>query len=246
MEQREILAYYACRYNGDWNRIAMAEICHEEPLITDIPTPYITICDTAYPVMLKQLRYPPFVLFYEGDITLIQKNCVTVIGSRKITPYGYQVTEHICRELSRKYVLVSGLAKGVDGIVHACAIKNGGRTIGVIGSGLSVHYPYVNEPLYKTMRRDHLILSECPYKTGVRKQHFPWRNRILAALSGKIIVTQAALKSGTMLTVNEALELNREVWCVPHPFDDETGKGCGLLIQQGANLLYETEQLEEF
>lgn len=246
MEQREILAYYACRYNGDWNRIAKAEICHEEPLVTEIPTPYITICDAAYPDMLKQLRYPPFVLFYEGDITLMQKSCVTVIGSRKITPYGGQVTEHICRKLSGKHVLVSGLAKGVDGIVHACAIENGGRTIGVIGSGLSVHYPYVNEPLYKMMRRDHLILSEYPYRTGIRKQHFPWRNRILAALSRKIIVTQATVKSGTMLTVNEALELNREVWCIPHPFDDDTGKGCGLLIQQGANLLYETEQLEDF
>ena len=246
MEQREILAYYACRYNGDWNRIARAEISHETPVITEIPTPYITICDGNYPDTLKQLRYPPFVLFYEGDISLLQKSCITVIGSREADSYGCYVTEQICRRLSRRYVLVSGLAKGIDGIVHSSAIRSGGHTIGVIGSGLSVHYPYVNEPLYQTMRKDHLILSEYPYRTGVRKHHFPWRNRILAALSGKIIVAQAKVRSGTMLTVNEALELNREVWCVPHLFDDEMGRGCGLLVQQGANLLYETEQLEEF
>lgn len=246
MEQRDVLAYYACRYDGDWKRIAQAEIAHEEPVIVKIPTPYITICDESYPDTLKQLRYPPFVLFYQGDISLIRRSCITVVGSRNVNSYGQRVTEKICEELCWKYVLVSGLAKGVDGIVHDTVIRSHGSTVGVIGSGLSVHYPYTNTHLYERMSKDHLILSEYPYHTGVRKHHFPWRNRILAALSGKTIVTQAALKSGTMLTVNEALELGREVWCVPHPFDDEAGKGCGLLVQQGANLLYETEQLYHF
>ena len=94
------------------------------------------------------------------------------------------------------------------------------------------------------LEKEQLILSEYPDTTGVKKYHFPWRNRILAALGDCVVVTQAALKSGTMATVNEALELGKEVWCFPYPYNEEAGKGCNLLISQGANILYDEDILK--
>ena len=169
-----------------------------------------------------------------------------MIGSRDVCPYGLEVTSSVASYLSAEHTLVSGLAKGIDACVHETAILCGGKTIGVIGSGLRWVYPRSNLRLYQKMKRDHLILSEYPFEEGVRREHFPWRNRILAALGSRTIVTQAAVRSGTMHTVNEALNLGREVWCVPYPYGSEYGSGSNLLIQQGANILYDREQLKHF
>lgn len=246
MRDSETLAAYSCMYNGDWTEIASAVSERRTPLPCHIPTGYITVLDKDYPERLKSLRYPPWVLFYQGDLSLLKKKSVTVIGSRNLSGYGRKMTHEIVRRLAGSHVIVSGLARGADGEAHRCALEAGGRTIGVIGSGLKTHYPRENEMLYRQMAEKHLILSEYPYDTGVRKEHFPWRNRILAALSGRIIVTQAAPKSGTMLTVNEGLVLDREIWCVPYPYGSEEGGGCNLLIQQGANMLYDPAQLDDF
>ena len=154
-------------------------------------------------IELKRLRYPPWVLYYQGDISLLEKKCMTIVGSRELTDYGKRVTEVASSILSRKYVIVSGLAKGADATAHRTAILCGAKTIGVIASGLKIQYPSCNADLYKTMQKEHLILSEYPYDTGIQKHHFAWRNRILAALGEACIVTSAKVKSGTMLTVNE-------------------------------------------
>lgn len=245
MRESERLAAYSCMYRGDWSRIAAAAAHGAVPEHCRIPTAYITVLDEEYPEQLRALRYPPWVLFYQGNLSLLKRKSITVIGSRILSAYGKKMTQEIVRRLCTGNVIVSGLAKGADGTAHETAIACGGKTVGVIGSGLKTHYPRENELLYRKMAEDHLILSEYPYDTGVRKEHFPWRNRILAALSPKIIVSQAALKSGTMLTVGEGLALDREIWCVPYPYGSTEGAGCNLLIQQGANILYDPSQLDD-
>lgn len=246
MNKREILACYAYMYEGEWGSIAKAIKNHTEPEEPYLKKePYITIYDEAYPPALRALRFPPWVLFYRGDLTLLEQPCLTIVGARDLSNYGQLVTELAAEILSERYVLVSGLARGADGIVHRTAIGKGRKTIGVIGCGLNIYYPYQNEYLYHIMERDHLVLSEYPESAMPLKHHFPWRNRILAALGKGLVVTQAKCKSGTMCTVNEALSLGKEVWAFPYLFSDENGEGCNQLISQGANILYNLEQLRE-
>ncbi len=243
MNKRERLIAYACKEAGDWSRIA-EDLRYAKDCTYVSDEPCITIYDEIYPESLRKLRFPPWVLFYRGDISLLKKPSLTIVGSRKMTEYGYRVTVHIADVLKERFVLVSGLAAGIDAAVHSSALA-GGRTIGVIGSGLDTQYPSQNRELYEQMQKDHLILSEYPHSVGVRKEHFPWRNRILAALGQCIIVTEARIKSGSMLTVNEAIALSKDIYCVPSLFDFESGKGCNRLISQGAFMLYEMEQLKD-
>ena len=243
MINREMIAQYAYEYEGSWSRMSRAIAEGTEVPFHQIRESYITILDEVYPDELKALRFPPWILFYEGDLSLLKRPKATIVGSRQLSVYGYEMTRHCAEVLRKNHVLVSGLAAGADGCVHRTAME-GGHTIGVIGSGLSVSYPSENRDLYEEMRRHELILSEYPYGTGVRKYHFPWRNRILAALGSFLVVTQAKIRSGTALTVSEALALGKEVWCVPHPFGEENGAGCNKLIADGAYILYDTGQLE--
>ena len=245
MEKREKIAQYAYMYDGDWAIICNAVTNNIEADNIEIRENYITVFDEEYPECLKQLRYSPWILFYQGDISLLKSRCMTMIGSRSMTAYGERMTKMCADLLKREYTLVSGLAKGVDGMVHRCA-ADGGRTIGVIGSGFSVRYPSCNQDLYEVMAKEHLILSEYPWHTGISRHHFPWRNRILAALGEAVFVMQAEIRSGTMLTVNEALQLSREVYAVPYPFGSEEGAGCNKLIYDGANILYTREQITDF
>jgi DNA processing protein len=244
MNNRETLAAYAYMYGGNWLQIERAVKEEKRPEHVQITDPYITILDEQYPQCLLDLKCPPWVLFYQGDIELLQKPKITIVGSREMNDYGKYVTILSADILKQKYVLVSGLAKGVDGCVHRCAVS-GGSTIGVIGGGLGTCYPACNRDLYRIMRKDHLILSEYPHDEGVRRYYFPWRNRILAALGQAVIVTQARLNSGTMATVNEALEIDRDVYCFPHPFHDPEGRGCNRLIAEGAMIVYDAEQLTD-
>lgn len=241
---RDKIIQYAMKYNGNWNKIAQAIASKEKVNVLQQNQKAITIVDALYPMSLLQLRYPPWCLFYEGDLSLLKKQCITIVGSRQLNTYGCYVTKIASEYLCKKYVIVSGLAKGADTIAHQSAIDYQGKTIGVIASGLATHYPYENELLYQTMFTNHLVLSEYPSHVGIQKHHFVARNRILAALGNACIVTSAKKKSGTMLTVNEAMNLGKDVWCFPYPFMDENGNGCNLLIQNGALVLYEKEQLK--
>ncbi|MCR5794401.1 MAG: DNA-processing protein DprA [Solobacterium sp.] len=242
MEYREKLANLSYSFSGNWHQIRNALQKNEAVHDHRIREPYITIADKDYPESLRELRYPPFVLFYRGRKELLKERCVTVVGSRELCAYGERMTRLSADYLKENYVLVSGLAKGADSLVHSCALQ-GGRTIGVIGSGLATVYPRSSAHLYARMQEEGLILSEYPAYVPVRRHHFPWRNRILAALGEFIVVTQAGCKSGTMLTVNEALELGRDVFAFPYPFDADEGLGCNQLIAEGAMIMYDIEQL---
>lgn len=244
MNKQEYLAQLSYEYDGEWTSIAKAIKKQIQPSFHHINENYLTIFDTNYPKAFLSLRYPPWVIFYAGNLELLNQPKMTIVGSRDICPYGKKVTEEIVTELSKKYVIVSGLAKGVDGIAHQTAMKQG-HTIGVIGNGLDIPYPICNKELYQQMKQKQLILSEYPAKTPPKKYHFPWRNRLIAALGDACIVTQATVRSGTMITVNEALELSKEIYCIPYPYEQEVGEGNNLLISQGAQILYSLEQLQQ-
>ena len=229
---RELLIRYAIKYRGSYSAISKA--VREQEYIDDIPLQNaITIMDRDYPERLLQLKYPPYVLFYYGDRELLKRESVAVVGSRQACNYGIAVTRRLVQKVSSSYVIVSGMAKGIDAEAHWNAV----RSIGVLGNGLDVCYPECNRDLYQHMKKTGLLISEYPEGTQPRREHFPFRNRIMAALVSKIIVCQAQEKSGTMVTVNEALELGRDIYVVPYRITDPEGRGCNTLIQQGANII---------
>lgn len=234
---RENMIQAAIKFEGNYEKIAFA-IKNNEKISTGVRIDrVITILDKEYPATLKQLRYPPFVLFYKGNPELLNQSAISVIGSRLPESYGIEMTRKIVGNCNRKYVIVSGLAKGIDAIAHQEALNTNRKTIGVIGCGIDRIYPMENEHLYHQMSKFGCIVSEYPGYTPPRRHHFPFRNRLIAALSEKCIVTAATLKSGTMLTVNEALTLGKEVICIPYPIGSANGEGCNLLISQGASIL---------
>jgi DNA processing protein len=189
-----------------------------------------------YPHSLTQLIDPPAVLYAAGDPSLLRAdNKAAVIGSRKATAYSSQAMEKIIPPLVAKdYVIVSGLAKGADAMAHETAIRHGGKTIGVLGTGLSHRYPKQNSGLYEVMGKDHLLVTEYPPYAGPRKWQFPMRNRIISGLSGIVIVTEAARPSGTMSTIDHALEHGKDVHAVPGPINSPLSAGPNRLILEGA------------
>lgn len=241
-KMREQILYYACKYHGDWNKIAQAIAHHEDWEVIVYQGHYICIVDDDYPKCLKQLNYAPWILFYEGNLAYLKDAMVSIIGSRIMSSYGEKMTTLIVNQLKNKYVIISGLAKGIDACAHQNALDY--KTIAVIGNGIDYAYPKDNYLLYEEIIANHLILSEYPNGTKPLAYHFPWRNRIIAALGSSLIVVEAKLKSGTMLTVNEAITLNKPIYAVPHHYDEIIGKGCNLLISQGANIIIDELDLE--
>lgn len=238
---REQILYYALKYHGEWQKIANA-IANREPYhAVAYPHSYLTIVDSAYPVALKRLQYAPWILFYEGDLSLLKKPAVSLVGARACNLYGRAMCIRVTRLLKQRAVIISGLARGIDAIAHQEALDTG--TIGVVGCGIDITYPKENAALYEVMKQRHLIISEYPYGSKPLAYHFPWRNRLIAALGQALVVIQAKRRSGTLLTVNEALELGLPVYCIPHRFQDEFGLGCNLLIAQGANILVDDQDI---
>ena len=229
---RELLVRLAIKYHGSYHQIKKALKKQEDPGYIPLQQA-LTIVDEDYPSVLLQLKYPPFVLFWQGNKELLRQKMVAIVGSRNSCDYGIEATRRIARLIGEKYVIVSGMAKGIDAIAHC----NSRKTVGVLGNGLDIHYPFCNDALYKYMKEYQLLITEYPLGTAPRKEHFPFRNRIMAALAEKVIVTQAREKSGTMVTVEEALDLGRDIYVVPYRLGDENGLGCNRLIQQGAEII---------
>ncbi len=240
----EILAYFAIKYNGDWDEIYAAINRKEKVEPNDIEEmlskcgKYITLLDNDYPSRLKGIYKPPFVLFYRGDVSLLNTNnkIIGVVGNRNNSEYGKNVTEQIVRELVKENCLIiSGLAKGIDFIAHKTCLENNGKTIAVLGNGVNVNYPFENKELQEVIANEGLIISEYPDFIESKKEHFPKRNRIVAGLSDGILVTEAKNKSGSMITVARALEMGKDIFCVPHLIGQDSG--CNSLIKEGANLV---------
>ncbi|MDZ5720262.1 DNA-processing protein DprA, partial [Bacillus sp. SXabc123] len=207
----------------------------------------IPISSKQYPFWLKTIYDPPAVLFAKGDMTLLSKGRkIGIVGTRNPTAYGIQVVNHLTKELCRKdWVIVSGLASGIDGMSHAASIKAKGRTIGVIAGGFQHIYPRENLQLADHMAKHHILLSEHPPATKPQKWHFPMRNRIISGLSEGIIVVQGKEKSGSLITADQAMEQGREVFAVPGSLFDPYAGGPIKLIQQGAKAIWSAEDIFE-
>ena len=207
----------------------------------------LTILDNGYPEGWLNSYLPPIVVFCAGNIRLLEQPCLSVVGSRSPTAYGKAVLDEMIPPLVAEGVtLVSGLAKGIDQMVHSCAIANGGATIGIIGSGLDVTYPRENAALQRQMMAEQLVISEYPLGSKPERFHFPMRNRLIANLSLATLVIEATEKSGSLITANLALQENRDVYAVPGNITSRLSVGTNQLIKAGAAcVLNATDVLEE-
>lgn len=240
----DIILYFSYFNNGDWNKIYQSILNKEKvdysklhQIKQKLGCNYLTILSKDYPSDLKQVTKPPFVLYYLGDLSLISaKLKIAVVGTRKPSSFGLEVTNDIVKDLVKgEGCIVSGLAYGIDSRAHKTALSERGKTIAVIGNGFNHYYPLSNKSLQDEIIKKGLLISEYPPHVPPRRDHFPLRNRIIAALSDFIIVTEAKLRSGTLITVNYGLDLGKDIWCVPSV--DLGSSACNYLIKQGANLL---------
>ncbi|WP_066383565.1 MULTISPECIES: DNA-processing protein DprA [unclassified Anabaena] len=201
-----------------------------------------TPADADYPRLLLETPSPPPILYYRGEVELQEnwgkKPLVGIVGTRQPSDYGIRWTCLISAALARNgFTVVSGMAEGIDTASHSAAIKAGGRTIAVLGTGVDVVYPHKNRDLYQQILLAGLVVSEYPARTPPNKTHFPKRNRIIAGLSRAILVIEAPVKSGALITATYANDFGRDVYALPGRLDDYPSQGCLKLINQGAGLI---------
>ncbi|MDQ0230547.1 DNA-processing protein DprA [Metabacillus malikii] len=210
---------------------------------------FLPIFDANYPPLLKEIPDPPPFLYYKGNINILNtKLMISVVGTRYPTAYGRRALEFILKPLVyERWVIVSGMAKGIDTLAHKASINDGGKTVAVIAGGLNNVYPKENIELASELAANHLILSEHTPSTEPQKWHFPMRNRIISGLSLGTIIIQAKKRSGSLITANQALEQNREVFAIPGSIFDECSAGTNELIKSGAKLVqHPLDIIEEF
>jgi len=205
----------------------------------------ISIWDNEYPALLKKIYDPPILLYTKGSFSEKDNYSIGAVGTRNPTNYGKIQTEKIISDLAQQGItIVSGMARGIDSIAHEAALKNGSRTIAVIGSGLDVIYPPENKNLYKKISENGVIISEFPLETKPDAPNFPRRNRIISGLSLGVIVFETAINGGAMQTARLALDQNREVFAVPGNLGVKQAEGTNLLIQRGeAELITNAEDV---
>ncbi|MBA7471118.1 hypothetical protein ES707_06416 [subsurface metagenome] len=207
----------------------------------------LTWHDSDYPPRLKEIYdYPP-VLYVRGSLLPEDEWCLAVVGTRRATVYGRQVTEEIVADLAQsKITIVSGLAKGIDSVAHRSALDAGGRSLAVFACGLDTVYPSENTEMARRIMRQGALLSEYPLGTRPKAENFPRRNRIMSGLSLGVLIIEADESSGAMITANLALEQNREVFAIPGSILSPASRGTNHLIQEGAKLVrHYTDILEE-
>jgi DNA processing protein len=206
----------------------------------------ITRNDRAYPEMLKRIHGAPLILYVKGGLNDADKYAVAMVGSRTSTHYGMQIAEKMSHKLSSSgLTVVSGMARGIDSASHRGVLKSGGRTIAVLGAGIDVPYPPENRKLLEEIASSGAVISEFPFGTLPNKENFPRRNRIISALSLGVIVIEAALDSGSLITVAYALEQGKEVFAVPGNITSKNSKGTNDLIKKGAKLIESAEEVLE-
>jgi DNA processing protein len=241
-----ILLYFVYKYNSDIDLVLRALKDKEEvnadeinDVVEKTKSKFITILDNEYPEDLKKIDRPPIVLFYEGDISLLKYNKdhkLAVIGSRNYSEYGKEITRKIVSELEDDYLVISGLARGIDSISHETAIDHGLKTIAVLGDGLFKIYPSENKSLYtRIVENGGLVISEYHDFVEPQKEFFLARNRIVAALCNFLLVSEAYGRSGTQRTVSCALNYGKDVGCIP--YEANKGSLCNVLIKEGAYLI---------
>ncbi|ASG68687.1 DNA protecting protein DprA [Francisella halioticida] len=199
----------------------------------------LTFLDSNYSENLKQLASPPTVIYGIGNIELIKKSQLAIVGARNHSAYGRNVTKKLCSDLQNSQIsITSGLAYGIDTLAHKFAIENNLNTIAVVGTGVDVIYPSSNRELYnKLIETNNLIISEFALGTDPLRHNFPQRNRIISGLAKGVVIVEAAKKSSSLITAQLALDQNKEVFAIPGNIFSKTSEGCNELIKQGAKFV---------
>ena len=243
---RNILLFFTYKYRSNFGLIVEAlknkeKITEEEvdDVLRKTKSKFITLVDEEYPESLKKISEPPLVLFYEGDISLLRNNTnhkLSVVGSREASDYGIKSTKKIISVLEDDYIIISGLAKGIDGASHEAALSNNLKTIAVLADGLKKVYPPEHLNLYKRIvDNGGLIISEYHDEFSPEKEFFLARNRIIAGLCNFLLVTEAYERSGAQRTVTYALNFGKDIGCIPYQIDKKSF--CNQLIKDGAYLI---------
>lgn len=208
----------------------------------------ITADSEYYPQTLHRLgRLKPPTLYFRGNIELLNRPAVSIIGARDSTEYGDSVAEMLAADLARRgVVIISGLARGIDSIAHEAALAAGGTTIAVLGCGIDVYYPPSNARLQERIAEEGLLISEFDPGAPAMKHHFPYRNRIIALMPRAVIVVEAKHKSGTRRTIDWALKYGGDIFAVPGPIGRAESQGTNAVIQEGAHILTSTADVLQF
>lgn len=205
--------------------------------LKDVGVEVVTIRDREYPVQLRTIPDAPLVLYKKGGLKIGQET-IAIVGSRKASFESIHMAEKIAQTLSSAGItIISGLARGVDAAAHRGALKEKGKTVGVLGCGIDICYPIENRSLFKKVMQDGCILTEYALGEPPLPHHFPKRNRIIAGLSKGVLVVEASQRSGSLITARLGLEYGREVMAVPGSIFDEGYKGANSLIKEGAKLV---------
>lgn len=204
----------------------------------------VSFGDSPYPELLRSIESPPLILYVRGTLAGEDLRSIAVVGARSATPYGKENARRFAADLSRSgYVVVSGLARGIDTWAHRGALEAGGRTIAVLGCGIDTIYPVENRALSEQIVKDGAVISEFPPGTPAFRQNFPMRNRIIAGMTLGTLVIEAGEKSGSLITAEMALNYGREVFAVPGSIASKLSKGTHQLIKEGAALVDTVEDI---
>jgi DNA processing protein len=249
-------------------RQAMSDAARELAQVEQSRCRLINWSEDCYPHLLRQIYDPPPLLYVKGNVELLDRHSIAIVGARRPTPYGNQMAERLGRDLAeRGLVVVSGLARGIDSCAHKGALaartrtgsttaaatasgttpdgKAAGATIGVLGCGIDVVYPRENKKVFAEIEERGALISEFPMGTFPATQNFPMRNRVIAGMSLGVVCVEAAQYSGSLITARLAMEFSREVYGVPGNVTQPTSFGPNLLIKQGAKLVMGWEDVVE-
>ncbi len=229
--------------NPNW-KLAESDLQWSEQHHADI----LTLEHMNYPSLLREIHDAPLLLFTQGNSDILSKPQIAIVGSRNPTLMGKENAEYFGGALTQKgMVITSGMALGIDAAAHRGAIKSGGETIAVLGTGLNNIYPYSHRKLREEILEKGVIISEFPPDEKPKPKNFPRRNRIISGLSLGVLVIEAALKSGSLITARFALEQGREIFAMPGSIHNPLVKGCHQLLKEGAKLVECVEDiLSEF
>jgi DNA processing protein len=200
----------------------------------------------GYPGLLEEIYDPPLVLYAQGNMEIMEDPCIAIVGTRKPTIYGLQISQGMASDLgSRGIAVVSGLARGIDAAAHRGCLEGGGKTIAVLGCGIDIVYPKENRQLTKRIQGQGLLLSEFAPGTSPSPQNFPVRNRIISGLSLGTVIIEASEYSGSLITARLAMEQNRELFAIPGNLTSPQSFGPNFLIKQGAKLVQSWRDIVE-
>lgn len=230
-----------CIKNPDWK-------CVEKTIHWSEKTGTHLLCvdDEKYPKLLREIADPPLVLYVQGDVSLLSQPQIALVGSRNPTGPGSDTAQQFSYALaSSGFIVTSGMALGIDAASHRGALLAGGKTIAVMGTGLAQIYPNEHRSLSEEIIKNGALVSTLPPDTPPKAKHFPARNRIISGLSLGVVVVEAALRSGSLITARFAVEQGREVFAIPGSIHNPMARGCHFLIHQGAKLVETAEDIVE-